>query len=225
MKTKIYGHRGATGTVPENTLPSFKAALDAGAMGLELDIHLAKDGEIIVIHDETLDRTTKGKGYVKDLTVAEIKAMDDSVPTLGEVLELMAAYPEAELNIEVKTTHFTYGGIEEKVLDLMKGQTRKVVYSSFNLPTLIRLKKLDPAVSIAWLIYQIITNPADHIQEFGLEALHIDKNLLLKYPEHWEGLYDKLRVWTVNDMEEVAKLKALGVDTIITDFPQEALEA
>ncbi|MCL1949259.1 MAG: hypothetical protein FWF59_05975 [Turicibacter sp.] len=219
--SKIYGHRGSKGTHPENTLQSFEAALLAGAVGLELDIHLSLDGELIVIHDETMDRTTQGKGGIKDLTLAQIKEMDASVPTLGEVLELLKGR-DTELNIELKTTEVAYDGIEEKVLQAMKGETRKVVYSSFNLPTIRRIKRMDPNAQIAWLLFGLITQPKDYMEEFNLESLHVDKDLVLKYPHHWQGLYDKIRVWTANDMAEIAKLKALGVEAIITDYPEEA---
>jgi len=222
MQTKIYGHRGSKGTSPENTLQSFNEALEAGVAGLELDIHLTKDGEIVVIHDETLDRTTKGKGAVIDLTLAKIKEMDDSVPTLQEVLDLLAG-TDVELNIELKTSLTAYEGIEAKVLELMKNETRKVVYSSFNLPSIMRIKQLDPQADIAWLLWQTIPQPAEHMKELNLESLHLGKDLLLEHPEHWKGLYDKIRVWTVNDENEVAKLKKLGVEAIITDYPYEVI--
>ena len=134
--TKIYGHRGAKGMYPENTLLSFKKAIDQGVDGLELDVHLTKDGEVVVIHDETLDRTTSGTGWIKDLTLAEIKQVSagskfshfpyyqaewdkEQVPTLKEVLELLEPYP-IELNIELKTNEVVYEKIEEKVHELVQ---------------------------------------------------------------------------------------------------------
>ena len=134
--TKIYGHRGAKGMYPENTLLSFQKAIDQGADGLELDVHLTKDGEVVVIHDETLDRTTSGTGWIKDLTLAEIKKVSagskfsrfpyyqkewdqEQVPTLKEVLELMGPY-SIELNIELKTNDVIYEKIEEKVYELVQ---------------------------------------------------------------------------------------------------------
>jgi len=128
---------------------------------------MTKDGEIVVIHDEKLDRTTDGTGYIKDLSLAEIKKYsagvkfshfphyDESVwklervPTLKEVFELIAPY-DIELNIEFKTSLVNYEGIEEKVLNLVKyGGNRNINYSSFHLQTLIRIKKLDPSSKIA----------------------------------------------------------------------------
>src|SRR5690606_22694732 len=125
------------GIYPENTLISIEKAIEQGVDGIEIDVHMTKDGEIVVIHDEKLDRTTDGTGYIKDLSLAEIKKYsagvkfshfphyDESVwklervPTLKEVFELIAPY-DIELNIEFKTSLVNYEGIEEKVLNLVK---------------------------------------------------------------------------------------------------------
>ena len=120
---KIYAHRGASAYAPENTLPAFQAAMEQGADGIELDVHLSRDGELVVIHDEELDRTTNGTGLVKDHTLAELKKLcadngmsgygDVRIPTLQEVLELVK--PSGMLvNIELKTGILWYEGIEKK---------------------------------------------------------------------------------------------------------------
>jgi glycerophosphoryl diester phosphodiesterase len=119
-QTKIFGHRGSMGTMPENTLLGFSHALDCGVDGIELDVQLTKDGELVVIHDEKIDRTTDGTGYVKDYTLHELKQFSagvkfsdlelfdknvwclERIPTLEEVLELITPY-QIELNIELKT--------------------------------------------------------------------------------------------------------------------------
>lgn len=243
--TKIYGHRGAKGSYPENTLLSFKKAIDQGVEGIELDVHLTLDGEVVVIHDETLDRTTNGTGWIKDQTLSEIKKVSagsrfallpdyevawdwETVPTLQEVLELMAPYP-TELNIELKTYAVVYEGIEEKVHSIVKkyGNNRKVVYSSFHLPSLMRMKKVAPDANIAWLVNNKISFPIDHINMLGLEALHVHKKMVLPLPEEYQigarELYDKIRVWTVNDPAEIGQLLDVQVQTIITDFPERAI--
>jgi len=245
--TKIYGHRGAKGSYPENTLLSFKKAIGQGVDGLELDVHLTKDGEVVVIHDETLDRTTNGTGWIKDLTLEEIKQVSagssfthipeydeawdlERVPALQEVLELLAPYP-TELNIELKTYVFAYKGIEEKVQSIVEqyGNGRKVVYSSFHLPSLLRMKKVNPGANIAWLLNQEISFPADHIETLGLEALHLNKNIVLPRTEaayrimNLIGLYENIRVWTVNDPDQIRQLLDLQVNAIITDFPETAI--
>lgn len=276
--TKIYGHRGAKGTYPENTLLSFAKAIEQGVEGLELDVHMTKDGEIVVIHDESLERTTDGKGSIHDMTLEEIKQFSagpkskfahfpnydeelwaaERVPTLMEVFELLKPYP-TELNIELKTTIEKYEGIEEKVLSIVKayGNQRKVIYSSFHLPTILRVKKLSPEAKIAWLLNEKITLPNDQLQTLELDALHIaksivlpNKNIALKLMylistlnvseaneikqlidfiestnavDAFHNLYEQIRVWTVNEPEEIKQLLDLGVDTIITDYPERAL--
>ncbi|WP_462412913.1 glycerophosphodiester phosphodiesterase [Neobacillus sp. Marseille-QA0830] len=242
--TKIYGHRGAKGSYPENTLLSFKKAIEQGVDGLELDVHLTKDGEVVVIHDETLDRTTNGTGWIKDMTLEEMKQVSvgssfthfpeyhetwdfEMVPTLTEVLELLAPY-QTELNIELKTYAVAYEGIEEKVQSIVEkyGNGRKVVYSSFHLPSLLRMKKVNPDANIAWLLNEEISLPADHIETLGLEALHLNKEIVLPNEIHTMnliGLYENVRVWTVNDPEHIARLLELQVKAIITDFPERAI--
>ena len=107
----IYGHRGASGHAPENTLPSFRLAMDMGADGFELDVHMSKDGELVIIHDKTVDRTTNGTGAVKDMTLAELKALDAGgwkgvefeglkIPTFREFMELIKDHPPMTIDVE-----------------------------------------------------------------------------------------------------------------------------
>ncbi|WP_228275740.1 glycerophosphodiester phosphodiesterase [Gracilibacillus oryzae] len=240
--TKIYGHRGSKGNYPENTLLSFQAAIDQGVDGLELDIHLTSDGEIVVIHDETLNRTTDGSGNVKDLTLDEIKQYsagnkfshfthysenwdEERVPTLEEVLELLDG-TDIELNIELKTYVYPYEGIEEKLLTLVKekGNNRKIVYSSFHLPSLLRLKQLERSAHIAWLLHSPISNPADYMKELELESLHLAKDLVLHDMfQQYKDLNKSVRVWTVNDENELKEMLDLEVESIITDYPEKAI--
>ncbi|KAB7664910.1 glycerophosphodiester phosphodiesterase [Bacillus sp. B1-b2] len=240
-QTKIYGHRGAKGNYPENTLLSFKQAIQQGVDGIELDVHLTKDGEVVVIHDETLNRTTDGNGYIKDLTLEEIKKysagskftafphfkenwINESVPTLKEVLEILVPY-KVELNIELKTYLFPYEGIEEKTLALVKeyGCDRKVVYSSFHLPTLLRMKQLDSSSSIAWLLHDAISHPGEYMDSLKLESLHLYKDLVIEHPDDFKNLQHKVRAWTVNNQEELKQLLDFQVEAIITDYPEVAI--
>lgn len=240
-QTKVYGHRGAKGSYPENTLLSFQQAILQGVDGIELDVHLTKDGEVVVIHDEFLNRTTDGTGFVRAYTLEEIKEFSagskfsslpdyeeswllEKVPTLKEVLQLLALYP-IELNIELKTYTFEYEGIEEKTLALVNeyGNGRKVVYSSFHLPTLLRIKTIDPSASIAWLLSQVISNPLDYVKSLGLEALHLHKDMVIDHLNDWKELKNLVRVWTVNQREDMVQLMDAEVETIITDYPELAI--
>jgi len=237
--TKIYAHRGSKGNYPENSMLAFKKAIEAGACGMEFDIHMTKDGELVVIHDPTLDRTTTGTGYIKDYTLAEIrnfsigakytefKHYDPSwdaevVPTLTEVLELCKAH-DLEVNIELKTYMVAYPGIEEamfKVVHEVGYPPEKVIYSAFHLPTILRIQALDKTAKTAWLLENFIPMPADYLETLKLEALHMDKNIIFSNLEYWRSVANRLRVWTVNDELEMRKLVELGVEAIITDYPE-----
>ncbi|TQR29293.1 glycerophosphodiester phosphodiesterase [Lysinibacillus sphaericus] len=242
--TKIFGHRGSMGTMPENTLLGFRHALDLGVDGIELDVQLTKDGELVVIHDEQIDRTTDGSGYVKDYTLAQLKQFStgikfshlalfdknvwskERIPTLEEVLELIVPY-QIELNIELKTNIFPYDGIQEKVIAIVNqfDYADKVVYSSFHLPSIVKLKQMEPSAKIAWLLEYELSRPSEYVKSLYLEGLHLHKDLLLN------GVYDKksgadfnIRVWTVNNGKEMEQLlKMNNVETIVTDFPREAI--
>ena len=240
--TKIYGHRGSKGKYPENTLLSIRKALEAGVEGIEIDVHLTKDDEFVVIHDETLDRTTTGSGYIKDYTLAEIRKFsagskftdfenyDDSwdlelVPTLREVVHLLSQY-DVELNVELKTYEIVYHDIEKKVLlEMEKCDFKgKVVYSSFLLPTVRRLQEICPTCEVAWLLNHGMFMPEDYITNLNLETLHVGKDIVLNNSDVWKSVSEKLRIWTVNDEAEIQFLLDLGVAAIITDFPERALK-
>ena len=161
---KIWAHRGCSQRYPENTLLSFeKAAGIKGLTGIELDIQLTRDGELVVIHDERVDRTTEGIGFVRDYTLAELKKLHiyaDSkpcqyIPTMEEVLELLDDKLRSglKLNIELKTSVYPYLGIEEKIVELVhkKGVEKSIVYSSFYANSLNKLRQLDNDAEIGML--------------------------------------------------------------------------
>lgn len=161
---KIWAHRGCSQRYPENTLLSFeKAAAIQGLSGIELDVQLTKDGELVVIHDERVDRTTEGIGFVRDYTLAELKKLHiyaDSnpcqyIPTMEEVFELLGnrLREGLKLNVELKTSVYPYPGIEEKLVELVyrKGFEKSVVYSSFYANSLEKVRRLDTDAEIGML--------------------------------------------------------------------------
>ena len=161
---KVWAHRGCSQRYPENTLLAFeKAAAVHGLTGIELDIQLTRDGEMVVIHDERVDRTTEGMGYVRDYTLSQIKKLhiyaadkpSQEVPTIAEVLDLLTPQMKAglKLNIELKNSVYPYSGMEEKIVELIqkKGLQESVVYSSFYAASLEKLKRLDPDVELGIL--------------------------------------------------------------------------
>lgn len=242
--TKVYGHRGMMGVYPENTLLSFKKALETGVDGLEIDVHLTKDGEFVVIHDAVLNRTTNGIGTISEYTFSEMRELQlnasylssfetydkswekEKIPSLAEVFQLVSSYPDVELNIELKTYEYLYENIEQKLLDYINDFPdikNRVIFSSFHLPTLIRLRHCDPDTRLAWIIDQPISHPDDYMDMLGLEGLHVDVNTFLKHIYHWGKWKKLLCIWTVNDKDTLKQLLDVKVKAIITDVPDRAI--
>ena len=232
MKTKIWAHRGASGYAPENTLEAFELAIHQNADGIELDIQLTKDGELVVAHDEKIDRVTDGTGWIKNYTLKELKQFlfnrthpeftNACIPTLKEVYELMQP-TNLTVNVELKTSICFYPGIEEKALKLAKDMQmeERIIYSSFNHYTLKTLKELDSSVRTGLLYEDGWINVPAYGNNIGVNALH-PATYLLQYPDFLKDCkkYNlPLHVWTVNTKEHMEKLIKLGVDAIITDFP------
>ncbi|MDO5423785.1 MAG: glycerophosphodiester phosphodiesterase [Eubacteriales bacterium] len=228
--TKVWAHRGASGYAPENTLEAFELAAKQGADGVELDIQLSKDGELVVMHDETVDRVTDGRGRVQDFTVKELKELrvlhpdyqDARIPTLAEVYELLKPYG-IEINVEVKTGIYFYPGIEEKALELARrmGMEDRIWYSSFNHATVVRLKELEPSVRTGILYADGWLRPWEYAKEIGADALHpaLYNMQFPGYLEESRRLGLRTHVWTVNEEDYMEKLAKAGVEAIITNYP------
>lgn len=232
----VLGHRGASGYAPENTLEAFKLAMDMGADGFELDVHLSKDGELVVIHDETVDRTTDGTGFVGEMTLAELKALDASnhkeaykgakIPTLAEVYDLIRDTNHI-VNVEIKTDNIFYPQLEEKVLALEKekGMEGRIVYSSFNHYTVKKIRQLAPDAQIGMLFGDVLVEPYDYCKSVGANLLHPSK-ANLNVPGFAEKAKEAglgMNVWTVNEVEYMEKCLACGAG-IVTNYPDIAVK-
>ena len=231
----IYGHRGASGHAPENTLEAFRLAMDMGADGFELDVHLSKDGQLVVIHDETVDRTTDGTGLVRDLTLEQLKALDASngmdayrgakIPTLGEVFDLVRDTHHI-VNVEIKTDEWFYEEIEEKCLALAKekGVEDRVIYSSFNHFTLMKMRALEPDAKLGMLFGDIMIAPWEYAKQLSVEYLHPMK-MNIYVPGSAEQTLKAgygINMWTINDPQTMAL--CLQEDAgIITNYPDIAV--
>lgn len=225
-KALVWGHRGASGYEKENTLAAFSKAIELGADGVELDVQLSKDGEMVVIHDETIDRTTNGKGYVKDYTYKELcEISNNEIPTLRQVYELFKD-TKLEINVELKTGEFFYEGIEKMVIELTEEfkMEDRVIYSSFNHLTVQNVRELRPTARTGLLYSDGILGITDYGIKMGVEALHPSKHNL-QYPNVVSECKEKgmkLHVWTVNTEEEMNKMVDLGIEAIITNYPDVA---
>lgn len=203
--------------------------------GIELDVHLTKDGEVVVIHDESIQRTTNGKGFIKDYTLEQLRQYrlknryfkglsDESIPTLQEVCERLAPFPKVTLHIEIKTHHLLYKGIEKKVLAILK-QYRpqsEIIFSSFHLPTLIRIKQLEPESKIAFLLNRAVPHFHDYVKTFGLEGFHVRKDVFLGNETAFEGV-GSVRIWTIKGKREIERFLQEKIAAVITSEPDRAL--
>ena len=234
--TEIWGHRGASADAPENTLLAFALALGQGADGIELDVQLTRDDEVVVIHDETLERTTDGHGWVADHSLDELRRLDASagwtgfdgtrIPLLAEVLELIRD-SDAVANVELKTDALPYRGIERRVLEVVgaSGVGERVMFSSFNHYTLATLRKLGAYQPLGALVSERLFKPWRYVADLDAAALHAPyrsatPKLVAKC--HDRGL--AVNVWTVNQPKDLTKQLALGVDAIMTDVPGFAVQ-
>jgi glycerophosphoryl diester phosphodiesterase len=213
------GHRGAKGHVAENTIDSFLKAFELGADGIELDIHLSAEGEAIVIHDDTVDRTIKNAaGFVKDFTVAECQKL--GIPTLVEVFHML---PEkAILNIEIKEPKATGIVVEEieKFVRLKEIDYKNIIISSFNWDVLKEIKKSNSTIQLGVLTEDDLTLAFEFAKK--IEAYSINpwfKQLTPEFVTVAQEHQFQIHTFTVNSPEDITFVKNLGVDAIISDFP------
>ena len=231
---QIFAHRGFSGYYPENTMLAFqKVAEETVADGIELDIQLTKDGEIVIMHDEMLDRTTNGSGWLKDHTLEELKMLSvgvnvkgffprHTIPTLREYFTWLKT-TKLITNIELKTSYFEYEGIEEKLIAMVKefGLEDQIWYSSFNHYTVARIKKLMPEAKCGLLTDTWLMNIGEYAASQGAASVNARTYFCAK-----EGVAADLhahnialQAWTPNDAEMMQELVDAGVDVLITNYP------
>jgi glycerophosphoryl diester phosphodiesterase len=243
-RPRLFGHRGAAGVAPENTLPSFRRALEEGAAYLELDVHGTRDGAVVVIHDDSVDRTTDGSGPVRELSLSELRQLDAGyrfesdgrypyrglgirIPTLEEVLVELPGVP---LNVEIKQVA---PAIEEEVARLLARHrsSRRVLLAAEDHRVMERIRRCAPQVATS--------ASADEARDF-FERCFSRRPLppgppyrALQVPPRFGGieLLDRqiveaahsigveLHVWTLNEETEIERCLELGVDGVMSDFP------
>src|SRR5690625_99436 len=234
--TKIYAHRGSSGTHPENTMIAFKEAERVGADGIELDVHYTKDDELVVIHDNTVNRTTNGKGLIRSMTLAELMELDagkffsrkfkgEKIPRLEEVLDWFQT-TNLLLNVELKYVAIDYVNFEEKVLEELEKRDLldRVVISSFNHDGLKKINGLNSKVETAILYMERLYEPWNYARTVGANAIHpyidgVDPQLIAAS----EKSGCPVRVFTVNDEKMLGGLIQVGSSGVITGFPERAI--
>lgn len=235
-RTLIQAHRGASAYAPENTLAAFRLAAEMNADGVELDVHLTKDGVPVVNHNSYVNDTSDGKGEIKDMTFDEIRKFNfayryndtkfadkygfQPIPALEEVYELLGP-TGLFVNVELKSAE---DELLRKCTELIDkcGMRGKVLYSSFDHRALMRIHEYDPAVMTAPLFYQRIQFPWVYASLVGATALHPDWGQIFDIPEmvhecHIRGV--RIHPWTVDEEGTMRRLIEAGVDALITDVP------
>ncbi|MBV4428175.1 glycerophosphodiester phosphodiesterase [Clostridium tyrobutyricum] len=225
-RTLNIAHRGFSGKYPENTMMAFRKAVEVGADGIETDLHMTSDGIIVICHDETIDRTTNGSGFIKDYTYDEIRKFDagkgEKIPNLDELLNFMKN-KNLLLNLELKNDVVDYNNLEKDTINKIYeyGLEKNVIISSFNHQSMKRVKQYDSSIRTGLLYGSPICKPEEYAKQMGADALHPLFSLVMNqdvvHDIKKSGIL--INVYTVNKEDEMKKLIELGIDGIITNYP------
>ena len=230
----IFAHRGSAGTHPENTMASFMEAARVQADGIELDVQLSKDGVVVVIHDETVNRTTDGTGWVAQMTYRQLRKLNANykfkqygfcpIPSLQEVLE-WAQNASLLINIELKNNLVPYERLEEKTIELVERYSlaSRVIFSSFNHESMAKCRDLAPRIETALLYMEKLHEPwryAHALRALALHPYHPTVDRAFVELAHANDLL--VRPFTINKEEQMKKMFQYEVDGIFTDFPERA---
>lgn len=240
MECRIIAHRGSNKEAPQNTLPAFRLAIAEGTDGFETDVHVTKDGRLVICHNYTIDATSDGRGEITDYTLGELKKFDfgsyfseefrgTTLPTVDEFLDLVGPTDAEIINIELKSPKQNESGIVQKTLDAVKAHDLldRVLISSFDPRILKEVKQLEPRCKTGFLYptlqtsaCRFVSDPFPIVKRIGADAIHpmsVVVNQTLVKMAHKRGL--TVNVWTVDDEKTVRNLVKLGVDGIITNCP------
>jgi glycerophosphoryl diester phosphodiesterase len=238
-QVKIIAHRGASGYAPENTMAAFEEAVKIKADYIELDVQMTRDGELVVIHDIVVDRTTMGKGKVGEFTLAELKELDagswlrsefeaEQIPTLREVLDEF--YGKIGILIEFKAP-WLYPGIEQEVASLLREYPMKnlqeegIIVQSFDHQSMKKFKRLFPEIPNGILIYKGNHLTYSKLKEFSNYANYINPRTDLVTLDLINQVHSndmKIMIWTLGDPADIDPFVKARVDGIITDYPDKA---
>ncbi len=229
---KIIGHRGYSAKYPENTLQAFQAAIDISADMIEFDVLMSKDGVPVIIHDETLNRTTNGKGLVSSMTLQQLKGLDagngQSIPTLEEVLQL--AKGKIFLHVEIKSeasTDKVSGGVEEQVVELIEnyGFASNCIISSFSSKPLFRIQNMNKSLSLA-MTFDHTLKDIDQalVEKMKPAAIHLPINHVSAADMDFAAVHQlPVNVYTVNTVSQMQKAQDICADSIFTNEIEKAI--
>ncbi|WP_128894738.1 glycerophosphodiester phosphodiesterase [Longirhabdus pacifica] len=228
---KILAHRGATTYCPENTMSAFEKAVELGADGLEIDVQMTSDGKLVVIHDETLERTTNGSGMVMEHSLSKLRTLDagnwfhhkfngEKIPTFEEVLQF-SIKNQLYLNIELKNSIVHYKDIEQEVIKLVQQYhyESQVILSSFNHLSLKLCKQVDSNIAIGVLYSKPMMEPWQYAANLQATAVHPYKKFVSeKLIKECKRLNIDVHPWTISTKEELDQHKVMNVTKVISDY-------
>ncbi len=250
LSVDVHAHRGGAALAPENTLAAVRNALALGADVIELDLHVSRDGAVVVIHDATLDRTTNGRGFVRDTALADLQRLDagswfnarfagERVPTLREVLEVVRGHGNERVRLNLETKYDARGpappaNFEELVLEQVRaaGLSGRAIVQSFYYPSIVRVKTLDSSMTTAAL-RSPLNPPLDPVADVRAARADIySPGFRLVTREAVEALHRAgipVVPWTVNEPADMERLLTMGIgalrgDGIITDHPDRLIQ-
>ena len=234
---KVFAHRGFSGCFPENTMPAFQAAEQTGCYGIELDVQVTKDGEVVVFHDESIDRVTDGSGLIRDYTYAELSRFNaahlwggkfgfQKIPTFREYCQ-WTAKTNLVTNVELKTGVYYYEELEEKTVALVREYdiAERILFSSFNHLSIVKTRELAPDIPAGALVeHEGIGNAGSYCAKYGWQFYHpgfkgLTEEEVLGCKKHGIGI----NVWTVNDMGTLKQMEEWQVDSVISNYPDVCL--
>ncbi len=235
MSTLIYAHRGASGLYPENTMAAFRGALRQKANGIELDVQLTRDGEIVVIHDHRLERTTDGTGFVGHYSYAQLNELsaggwfdpqfaEARIPRLEEVLRF-AKPTKLRVIIEIKNFLVAQPDIEVELCKLVEStdMVGRVVFSSFNFNSLYKLKELNSNLQTALLYFGHLPEPWKIATKYGASQLHVPyEEVTPAFLKEAHKRSFPVVSWAADSKKAIRRLLSLKIDGIITDYPGQA---
>lgn len=232
-KSLNIAHRGFSGKFPENTMRAFTEAVTAGCDGIETDLHLTKDGVLVICHDETIERTTDGSGFIAEQNYIDLCKFDagikygrefakEKIPTLDELLEFVKG-KALLINLELKNNIVNYKDMEEKVIQKIYDYKleKNIILSSFNHYSMVKVKKIDPKIKTGLLYDASLYKVHEYAEKLKADAVHpfypsvFDINIVKDI--HKNGI--AINTYTVNEEADMKKLIGLGIDGIITNYP------
>lgn len=232
-KSLNIAHRGFSGSYPENTMLAFRKAVEVGCDGIETDLHITKDGVIVICHDEAIDRTTDGSGFIKDYNYEELRSFDagikfskefegERIPSLDEFLDYVKD-KNLLINLELKNNIIDYYELEKKVIDKVYEYNLKknIILSSFNHYSMVKAKKHDHHIKTGLLCTEALYKPYKYVNMTGADALHpfyksvMNEKIVKKIHER----KIMINAYTINKEEDMKRMIELNIDGIITNYP------